>query len=85
MMYVAEAHCARLHGGSVRECGCLLPQGGFLECPPAAKKVLKLPKLVAQPPALTGDMCPDCFSISMVRAGTCLLCLACGSTNGGCS
>ena len=30
----------------------------------------------------TGDMCPDCGSLTMVRNGTCLKCTTCGSTTG---
>jgi ribonucleoside-diphosphate reductase alpha chain len=30
----------------------------------------------------TGDICPECQSITMVRNGTCLKCLTCGSTTG---
>ncbi|MDI6401051.1 vitamin B12-dependent ribonucleotide reductase [Balneolaceae bacterium ANBcel3] len=30
----------------------------------------------------TGDMCPDCGSMTMVRNGTCLKCTTCGSTTG---
>lgn len=30
----------------------------------------------------TGDICPECFSITMVRNGTCLKCLTCGATTG---
>ncbi len=30
----------------------------------------------------TGDICPECQSMSMVRNGTCLKCLTCGSTTG---
>ncbi len=30
----------------------------------------------------TGDICPECQSITMVRNGTCLKCMTCGSTSG---
>lgn len=30
----------------------------------------------------TGDICPECQSITMVRNGTCLKCMTCGSTTG---
>ncbi|MGM0738777.1 MAG: vitamin B12-dependent ribonucleotide reductase, partial [Bacteroidota bacterium] len=30
----------------------------------------------------TGDICPDCGSMTMVRNGTCLKCTTCGSTTG---
>ena len=30
----------------------------------------------------TGDICPECQSTMMVRNGTCLKCLSCGSTTG---
>ncbi len=30
----------------------------------------------------TGDICPECQSVMMVRNGTCLKCLSCGSTTG---
>ena len=73
--------CNRLHGGSVRDCGCRLPdEGGWLECPPEAR-------LAAVPPAVkpSGEFCHDCGGTRTVRAGTCLLCLDCGSTSGGCS
>ena len=33
----------------------------------------------------TGDMCDSCQQFMMVRTGTCLTCMACGSTSGGCS
>lgn len=82
--------CQRLHGGSIRDCGCMLrDKGGWLECPPEARRVL--PKYAAhvgtQRPAgqFTGDLCADCGGLSMVRTGTCLTCQDCGSTSGGCS
>lgn len=33
----------------------------------------------------SGDACNDCGSMRMVRTGTCLTCMDCGSTSGGCS
>jgi len=30
----------------------------------------------------TGDLCPECQSMTMVRNGTCLKCMTCGSTSG---
>ncbi len=31
--------CQRLYGGSVRACACTLPdKGGWLECPPEARR-----------------------------------------------
>ena len=30
----------------------------------------------------TGDICPECGSMTMVRNGTCLKCNTCGSTTG---
>jgi len=30
----------------------------------------------------TGDICPECQSITMVRNGTCLKCMTCGATTG---
>lgn len=32
----------------------------------------------------TGNVCMKCGSGNQVRAGTCLLCLDCGDTSGGC-
>lgn len=32
----------------------------------------------------SGNVCLRCGSANMVRAGTCLLCLDCGDTSGGC-
>lgn len=73
--------CERLYGGSVRDCACRLPSGEWSECPPEARRVI--PKRARQP-SLSGDCCDDCGSFDMIRAGTCLLCRNCGSTNGGC-
>ncbi len=30
----------------------------------------------------TGDICPDCGSMTMVRNGTCVKCITCGATSG---
>ena len=30
----------------------------------------------------TGDACPECGSMTMVRNGTCMKCITCGSTSG---
>ncbi|MEX2600252.1 MAG: hypothetical protein WD355_01310 [Balneolaceae bacterium] len=30
----------------------------------------------------TGDSCPECGSMTMIRNGTCLKCITCGSTTG---
>jgi hypothetical protein len=74
--------CQRAYGGSARDCTCRLQNlGGWAECPPEARRVL--PKMARQP-SLSGDFCQDCHSPRMIRAGTCLLCLDCGSTSGGC-
>lgn len=34
---------------------------------------------------MTGDFCLKCQQFSMVRTGTCLTCVFCGDTSGGCS
>lgn len=84
--------CKRLHGGSVGLCGCRLPlgadgKGGWLECPPQARRVL--PKQAAVKVAVerqvTGDICHSCGGPNMMRAGTCLVCRDCGDSSGGCS
>lgn len=33
---------------------------------------------------LTGDACPSCGMFTMARAGACLVCTSCGTTDGGC-
>jgi hypothetical protein len=38
-----------------------------------------------EPRRSSGDICHDCGSVLMVRTGTCLTCMACGSSSGGCS
>lgn len=81
------SHCARVFGGSVRECPCmLLPHdrlggGGFLSCPPEARGPLPPRKS----PKFSGDSCQTCGSMQMVRTGTCLTCQCCGDSSGGCS
>jgi len=30
----------------------------------------------------TGEACPECGSMTMVRNGTCMKCITCGSTTG---
>jgi len=78
-MMIAE-HCNREHGGSARDCVCRLPGGGWLECPESARRILPRPAI-----KVSGDICLDCGSANVTRAGTCLLCQDCGSTNGGCT
>jgi len=81
---VSELDCARLIGKSVLDCICFLENdGGFLQCPPIARKAL--PKMQDIRKAITGDVCRSCGGVQLVRAGTCLLCLNCGDTSGGCS
>lgn len=88
--------CARLYGGSIFNCRCLLPDGaGFLECPPEARGILVAvaeapPPVVAEAPSaaprnMAGEFCQDCGSPNMIRTGTCLTCANCGSSSGGCS
>jgi hypothetical protein len=94
-VHMTEEHCARLKGGCVRDCLCMLSnEGGFIACPPSARRVLRKVfepvvvrsiSLVEKRESLSGDICADCGSPNMVRAGSCLLCRDCGSTNGGCS
>lgn len=70
--------CNRLYGRSCRDCECRIPDdGGWKACPPHARGMI--------PRKPTGDVCIDCGSSSVTRAGVCLLCLDCGSTSGGCS
>lgn len=48
---LAAEHCERLHGGSARDCACMLPnEGGWLLCPPEARGILG--------PAPTPDLPP---------------------------
>jgi len=39
-------------------------------------------RLKAKQQGYTGDICPECGSMTMVRNGTCLKCNTCGSTTG---
>lgn len=91
--------CNRLQGGSVRDCMCRLAHdGGWLECPPEARRVLPKvdPAIIASmadsratavrpAPRYSGDVCHTCGSPNMVRTGTCLTCQDCGDSSGGCS
>jgi len=47
-------------------------------------QVLKMSKKIIEARTLgyTGDICPDCQSLTMVRNGTCLKCETCGATTG---
>lgn len=47
-------------------------------------QVLKMSKKIQEARTLgyTGDICPDCQSLTMVRNGTCLKCETCGATTG---
>ena len=47
-------------------------------------QVLKMSNKIKQARTLgyTGDICPDCQSLTMVRNGTCLKCETCGATTG---
>ena len=38
--------------------------------------------MVARERGYTGDVCPECQSLTMVRNGTCLKCTTCGATTG---
>jgi len=38
--------------------------------------------LRAREAGYTGDICPECQSMTMVRNGTCLKCNTCGATTG---
>lgn len=48
------------------------------------KHVIKMSKKIQEARSLgyTGDICPDCQSLTMVRNGTCLKCETCGATTG---
>jgi hypothetical protein len=54
--------------------------------PPAPAKAVRAPagRAPGSAPA-TGEMCHECGNFRMVRSGTCLTCLDCASTSGGCS
>ena len=47
-------------------------------------QVVKMTNKIKQARTLgyTGDICPDCQSLTMVRNGTCLKCETCGATTG---
>ena len=47
-------------------------------------KVIKMTKQIQEARTLgyTGDICPECQSLTMVRNGTCLKCETCGATTG---
>ena len=47
-------------------------------------QVIKMSKKIKEARTLgyTGDICPDCQSLTMVRNGTCLKCETCGATTG---
>ncbi|MDE2103656.1 MAG: hypothetical protein KGL39_40840 [Patescibacteria group bacterium] len=89
--------CARLQGGSIRDCLCRLShEGGWLECPPEARKPLPKvsPAIIASMAdnsatalraTLAGEFCHSCGSPNMIRTGTCLTCRDCGDSSGGCS
>lgn len=51
---------------------------------PAATKANKMTTKIkeAREKGYTGDVCPECNSLTMVRNGTCLKCMTCGSTSG---
>lgn len=49
----------------------------------ASEKVLMNSKVLkARQKGYTGDICQECQSMTMVRNGTCLKCMTCGSTSG---
>jgi ribonucleoside-diphosphate reductase alpha chain len=50
---------------------------GHTKVSPGVRAVAK-----AKAKGYTGDICPSCQSITMVRNGTCLKCLTCGDTTG---
>ena len=47
-----------------------------------SKTELKTQVKMAIEKGYTGDICPECQSMTMVRNGTCLKCMTCGSTSG---
>lgn len=87
--------CQRLLGGSAANCQCRLASGGWAECPPEARGVIVIERVVvqAQPqpdatpsqPKPAGEFCRTCGGVNMVRAGTCMVCRDCGDSSGGCS
>jgi ribonucleoside-diphosphate reductase alpha chain len=46
------------------------------------KSKIEILKLSSKNAGYTGDICDICGNFTMVRNGTCLLCLTCGSTTG---
>lgn len=56
------------------------PAAPDLGCSPAPADSLSI--FEAHLKGYTGDCCPDCGSMSMVRNGMCLKCDACGATTG---
>ena len=55
--------------------------GGVMNVAPAAKKPLDA-SAVARQQGFTGDPCPSCGHLTMVRNGTCAKCTTCGGTSG---
>jgi hypothetical protein len=85
MMTMTEQTCARLAGGSARNCGCKLPNlGGWLDCPPVARGLLRAVRAAHGEQSPTGEFCSECGGM-MVRTGTCMTCQLCGTSSGGCS
>lgn len=90
--------CHRLQGRSMLDgdgCRCFLA-AGFLECPPEARTVpvtLACAQRIVTRSRMqprrnvqrSGDFCDNCGGANIVRTGTCLTCVDCGSTSGGCS
>lgn len=72
--------CLRLEGLSCRGCECRLPNGaGWLACPSRAFVPTRQRVVNSQ---FTGDVCPDCGGLNMIRSGTCAVCGDCGATTG---
>ena len=89
---VRDCVCRLPDGGGWAECpeearGVRLAHGTKAAAPEVAGTGTGHSAASASPPApgLSGDICAACGSPNMVRAGTCLLCRDCGSTDGGCS
>ena len=82
-----EAECHRLRGIGILDgdgCRCFIEGGrGFLPCPKRARSVMLETRRIRS--ELAGEFCRDCGGVAMVRTGTCMTCLNCGSTSGGCS
>jgi hypothetical protein len=51
----------------------------------ASGEIRAFPSEMVPASLATGDVCDRCGGSNMTRSGTCLLCLDCGSTLGGCS